>query len=399
MSLNQIIYHSPSDAIDQTLNLKANTMHIKGNLQVPFINGAPYVGGSVNVGDPYDLLQTDSAGLAPEWTNSIKVVDEDISGDLSFSNDSGTTGQFVKKNGSTQEWDNVKDADIVPGAANQVMTTNSVGTLAKWSSSISVDGDLIFNGIYGAPGQFPKKVSGSQAWSNIQAADITPGSDGQVLTTISGTSTWSSISPVNIGPGAAYQIPETNGTATAVHWTSNISPNTILFTGNTLNSQTSLGRYYRTFYDLPVFAAKTSGATFDQSMTTRIEVVIIGTLCHMQINPFTVASLVGTTAPAYIAIQISPPTLLIPNILYTPSNTRQASSFCSTSESFSSNLNPSLANVYVQYYATGTPFIELAKNDGGTYDPNGNHGTGFSGGGGQFMALTAPLSLTYHLIP
>lgn len=214
MSLNQIIYKNPGDTIDDTLNLKANSIQVKGNINVPFINGLPYVGGSVNVGQPYDLLQTDSTGTSPEWTNNIKINDIIVDGDISLNGSTGLTNQAIIKSAGGPVWGNptINLASIPSGPAESVLKTDVTNTVA-WSrdldlDNINLDQQLSLGGNDGIDNQVIVKAGGLPTWGN----------------------------PVfnlpSIPIGTANQILQTNSSATSAQWTSDIKPVNVDVSGN-----------------------------------------------------------------------------------------------------------------------------------------------------------------------
>lgn len=214
MSLNQIIYEA-GDSINQNLNLKANSLRLKTNLDVPFINGMPYIGGAVNVGTANQLIQTDPTGVFVEWTSDIKVDNCEIDAQIILNGDSGTDGKIVIKSGGVPIWSTPTFTlpSIPVGTPYQILITNSLGTEAMWSSDILVDNcditdQLKFNGSSGVDGQIVVKVAGVPVWS-------TP------------TFTLPSI-PV----GTPRQLLQTNSLGTSAEWTSNISISQSNFTGN-----------------------------------------------------------------------------------------------------------------------------------------------------------------------
>ena len=204
MSLNQIIYHYSGDTIDDTLNLKANTIEVKGNINVPFINGMPYIGGAVNVGQPFDLLQTNSAGTAPEWTNDIFINDIEINGDIYLNSLPGLTNQTIVKSVSGPVWGSptISLSSIPPGTNNTVLITDNTGTV-DWSRDIDVD---------------TINVDGQIEILN------NPGTDGQVIIKAGGLPTWGtpSFTLPSIPVGTPRQILQTNAAGTQAQWTSDI---------------------------------------------------------------------------------------------------------------------------------------------------------------------------------
>ncbi len=596
MSTDAIIFHGIGDTINSTLNLKANTMTIKGNLNVPFINGFPYIGGSVNVGTPRQLLQTDAMGVAPEWTSDIKVDDCEIdaqlilngdsgsngeiilksggvptwgvptfslpsipigtadqilttnsiatqavwssdikvnnceidgsinlNGDLgtngeiiiksggvptwglptfslpsipvgtarqllqtnaggtsaqwtsdisvanvnitgnftmnsssglvgqplvrtssisqnwgsmnsayiipgtpnqvlvtsndastsqwssginvatinmtsslSFNGSNGTTGQYVRKNGSAQQWSHLTAGDINPGPASSVMITNSGGNTVSFATSVPVNGNLIFNGVNGTAGQFVKKASGTQVWANIESTDIEPGGANQVMVTDpTGTFvTWSSVTDP-ITPGTSYQVLQTNSTASAAEWTSQFRGTSILF--NSAN-QSLFDRYYYNDLTLNMYLVPPGGASrFLQAVTTSARYTIMGKMAYVTVFPFDIILPIGTTNPSYVALLITE-ALLTPKIVSPEAlNSRQMTVACSTSDNNTTGSFTSFASIYTTYYAYQDTYIEIVKNDSGTYNPNSNHGGPFVGGVFDFMTMKAPFTLQYYL--
>ena len=99
--------------------------------------------------------------------------------------------------------------EVPHGSANQVFTTNSLGTAPQWSNSLdlpgaltvsgittlngvtNLTGDLRFNNLPGSVGQYLKKTgAATQAFSTLVPGDITAGADYNVLTSFSGTAQW-----------------------------------------------------------------------------------------------------------------------------------------------------------------------------------------------------------------
>lgn len=240
---NSIILNGRSIVVS---NMIAPTSQIT-NLSVDLINGLPPPSAPPIVAPLGSILTVTSPGVATFYQNAdlnnIDVVNLDISGNLRTNSISGTTNQYIKKtSGTTQLWSNILASDISPGAASTVMTTNSLGTATQFSTSISVNGDLIFNGDAGTAGKFVKKSSGTQIWDNIDASDITPGTNGQVVVTSGGVSGWGTAPPSVITPGPIYSIATTDGSSN-VGWSSTIRPTNILFNAT---SQTNLS-YYEEF--------------------------------------------------------------------------------------------------------------------------------------------------------
>lgn len=195
-------------------------------------------------GTARQLLQTNTAATAAEWTSNVDVpgtldvtgattLDSSLNivGNLSLNGASGTSGQYLKKTGAaTQAWSDLDPADITPGTAFQTLQTNSLGTAPVWVDSIfapgtisatgtlsSVNGgltlsnvaaqinmagastqincggitttqtlntvgDMRFNGVSGTSGQILKKTgAATQAFSDLAATDIKGGTLNQVL--------------------------------------------------------------------------------------------------------------------------------------------------------------------------------------------------------------------------
>lgn len=396
MSLNQIIYKGVDDGIDETLSLKAYDMKIQNNLNVSLINGLPYTGGTINVGQPYDLIQTNAAGTAPEWTENIRINNIDIGGAISLDGSIPISDSIILvDNLGNPSFNKLPQNLIQPGPANTVMTTNSAGTISQWSSNVSVNGNLIFNGVNGTTGQYVKKSGGTQVWSNIAIGDITPGSNGQVAIVSGGLATWGNIPPTTINPGTPYQIVETNSAGNGVEWTSQYKGDSFLLTGTT-TLQSPFTRYYRTSASFPLYVVPLGGGSRNlQVETCDVEYTIIGTLCNMLIKPILITSPAGGVG-GYVAAEIQG-NHLIPDILITPSNSVQSQTSCSTSQAFTTNSNPSYVNIYTQYYAFGLPFIEFVLNNAGTYDPNLNHGNTFVYGTLEFFHLKQPVTIQYYL--
>lgn len=170
----------------------------------------------ITPGSPNQLLSTNSSG-GTAWTTTIfptnvtVSTDLNIAGNLRINGSAGTVGQFMKKTGSAvQAWVNIGTSDLPYGTNNQVLTTNSAGTGATWSSSLTITGvstttaniigNLQLGSVSGSAGQYIRKASGStQAWSALQASDITSGTANQILVTnpAGNGTTWSSAITVN----------------------------------------------------------------------------------------------------------------------------------------------------------------------------------------------------------
>lgn len=74
-------------------------------------------------------------------------------------------------------------------------------------------------------------------WKTFNKEDIPAGNDGDYLQTIAGTVEWAppTFDPSVLAPGTAYQLLQTNSTATAAEWTSNITiPQNLSVQGSTL---------------------------------------------------------------------------------------------------------------------------------------------------------------------
>lgn len=190
------------------------------NVDVDTINGQPYPpgGGFLPTAVANKVLVTDNAA-AISW-GSVRPVNLT----------SGTTGQVIRTTApSTVAWDNIVAGDITPGTANQVLVTNPTATAAVWSDSLALNGsfkvvgtaqtqgsldiqdNLFLNTVAGTAGQYIKKTGATtQAWSDLDPADITP--------------------------GTAFQTLQTNSLGTAPVWVDSIfAPGTISATG-TLSS-------------------------------------------------------------------------------------------------------------------------------------------------------------------
>jgi len=414
---------------------------------------------SIPTGTPRQLLQTNAAGTSAEWTSNIRVIDEDITGNLSTNGYSGATGDTIVKSGLGQSWGKISNTAINPGTANYILETNSSGTAAIWSNTITAtdpkfSGNMTLNGNTGVSNQFIKKNGSSQNWSYILQSDISPGLANQaLLTNSSGTASgwryineqsiepltstakqvltvnntntgtlWSFVNPDSIQPGAlnqvlvtngsgnvvwtnypaspitpgtAYQILQTNAAASAVEWTSQFRGTSVLF--NSAN-QTALSRYFEGTATLPIYLVPQGGSTRHlQSVSASVQYIIIGRQVTVTVYPFTISLPVSAPFGSYyIALAINN-NLIEPATLQSPSNTFQMSAMCSCSNFSTINPEPSFANVYSNYYSFGAPYIELALSSTRTYSPSGNHGGLFQypNNSTEFMQLTAPFSITY----
>lgn len=268
-------------------NVRTPTAQIT-NLSVSLINGVPPPTAPPIVAPVGSILSVTSPGTASFSS------DVDILGNIDLAGNAGSIGQYIKKTGaSTQDWSTIDDGDIAPGLANQVMTTNSTGTESKWSSTVSVDGDLVFNGIYGSPGQFVVKSAGSQLWRAFNVNDIPAGSNNQVLTTFSGSPGWNLLTqsnfanntinsvyytnalgvtqvgklPIqNINQGSANQLFITNSLGTLPTWTSTAAIPATSITFNADANQTPLNYFNEVINDiLPITYEDGTTGTVDVS--------------------------------------------------------------------------------------------------------------------------------------
>ena len=168
-------------------------------------------------GSARQLLQTNAAATAAEWTSNVDIPGTlttttlttngtaNITADLQFAGVAGTSGQVLKKTGvATQAFATLAASDTKGGTLNQVMqsdgtggvfntnvtipgtlTCNSTATITgnfTASSAANIVGNLQFNGVSGSSGQYLKKTSGTtQAFANITASDVLGGTLNQVL--------------------------------------------------------------------------------------------------------------------------------------------------------------------------------------------------------------------------
>lgn len=371
-------------------NMKAPTAQVD-NLSVSLINGLPPPSAPPIVAPVGSILSVTSPGVASFSS------DVDILGNIELAGSSGVAGQYIKKTGaSTQAWSTIDDGDIAPGLANQVMTTNSTGTEAKWSSTVSVDGDLVFNGIYGTTGQFVMKAPGSQLWHTLSTSDIPAGSNGQVLTTTGGVPTWGLCPQSSITPGTSYQVPQTNSSATSVEWTSNLGIDSITFTNNIANFQSVFNRYYTSDVQLPLYANPIGGSPFTyQNINVNGYFSVIGKRVELTIYPFSLGTLFGgATAPCYLSLLIAPSFLRAANLLGLGNDGQRQST---VQYKFSQNLSvqpDGLANIYNNYYGTNVCYLEFTKGISSTFVQNGYHGDDF-GAFVPFFELVAPFTISY----
>lgn len=213
-------------------NLAGTAAEWTSNLEVPGtfkVDSSSILDGNV---DCNQVLNVDGNFFSN--ANSTLYGVTDIEGDLHFVSNAGTVGQVLTKTGaSTQNWQtlsvpstsitpgadnqalmtrvgtslwsNILSSDITPGLANQLLVTNGTGTASTWTFNPTIPGilnllgNLQFNSISGTTGQFIKKTGPtSQAFANIIASDIAPGSANTVLTTVGGVAAWSLPSTINV---------------------------------------------------------------------------------------------------------------------------------------------------------------------------------------------------------
>lgn len=400
MSLNQIINKGVSDAIDKTLSLKAYDMKIQNNLNVSLINGLPYTGGTVNVGQAYDLIQTNAAGTAPEWTENIRINDIDIRGSVSLDGSIPISDSVILvDNLGNPSFGDLPANLLEPGPANTVMTTNSSGTVSQWSSNVSVNGNLIFNGVNGTTGQFVKKSGGTQVWANIQTGDITPGTAGQVIATdMGGNAIWTT-PPSVIAPGSAYEILETNSTATGIEWTNQYKGNSFLLTGNPSNFQSVFSRYYSSYMDLELYAVPIGGTgLISQSVTIRVYYVVMGNCVSCNINSFSLPVITGPFTQVYL-VMFGFPNFMTPARLNLTAfdNIRQAQSPVSMTISGTLfTVGQPMINTYYRYYGFLEPAFELVLDNPNSYDRVGDHGQLFSNADSNFNSA-GPMCFQYFI--
>lgn len=400
-------------------NISTNTGQIE-NLSVSLINGLPPPSAPPISAPVGSILTVVSPGVA-NFSSDIDVL-----GNIDLAGNSGIVGQYIKKTGtSSQNWSTIDDGDISPGLANQVMTTNSTGTQSKWSSDVSVDGNLIFNGIYGSPGQFVIKSSGSQLWHTLSINDIPAGSNNQVLTTFSGSPGWNLLTQSNFAPntnnsvfytnaggivqvdklpvqnilhGTSNQVLETNSAGSFPTWTSQLKMDSIIFTGSVANFQSVFDRYYTDIVQLPLYAVSIGGSpSIYQNININGYFSVIGKRIELTIFPFTLASLFGgATAPCYLSMLIAPSYLRAANLQGSGgSRYRQSTCMCSISQNQTTQSEPAFANIYYDYYGSGVSYLELTKGNASNFDPNAYHGEPFVTAGLEFMELKAPFTISY----
>lgn len=135
-----------------------------------------------------------------------------INGNLVLNAVSGSTGQYIRKTGSsTQSWSNIAVGDIASGSANNILITNAAGNTSQWANSINltsgtlgtltvsgatnINGNLVLNSNGGSTGQYIRKTSSSsQTWSSILLSDIPAGPTSSLLATgIDGNIGWARI--------------------------------------------------------------------------------------------------------------------------------------------------------------------------------------------------------------
>lgn len=142
----------------------------------------------IDPGLPNQLLQTNVAGNAVEWTSNVKVP-----GTLGVTGASTFTGNALFQNDLAIVNDlNVNNGDLSVNNGELLVLVGD-STL----QSVDVNGNLSFNSVSGVTGQYLKKTSPTtQAFSNIIASDITASSDLTVLTSAGGIAQWLLPTPV-----------------------------------------------------------------------------------------------------------------------------------------------------------------------------------------------------------
>ena len=363
---------------------------------------------NLNPGLPRTILNTNSDSTGVEWTNSIRVQDADFTGDIKLNGNSGVTKQYIKKNGSTQIWSNIASSDITPGGAYNTLITNASGSTAQWGyvtenyikptpATFSPNQVLTIDG-----------AGTGSTWDLVQTDSIQPGGANQVLTTNGlGTVTWTNLtSPIT--PGSPYQVLQTNAAGTGAEWTSQFRGTSILFNSP---AQSILNKYYVNTVDLPIYVVSPNSIpTYLQPALARATYVIIGKSISMTINTFTIPTPTG--APInnnyYVALLLSD-TQLTPAVVNTNpsgSSLMQTSSSAIVRSGFSNpndfgSINNGFANVYHNYYNSGLPFIEFTRAANPTsYNSTSDHGQTFpynSGTAGYFMQLLYPITINYIL--
>ena len=72
--------------------------------------------------------------------DDLEVNDLDVTGNITMNGFAGTTGQVLRKtSGTTQNWQRLAAGDITPGNADEVMVTNTAGTLVTWTRSLRLN--------------------------------------------------------------------------------------------------------------------------------------------------------------------------------------------------------------------------------------------------------------------
>lgn len=334
------------------------------NLNVNTINGlappsAPPISSPVN-----SILTVTSPGTA-SFTNNAVLNNLNVTGNLTLLN-SGSTNQVIKKTGTnTQDWSFIDQNSFNVSPVNTVLSSNSSGVVN---------------------------------WTKLPVSDITPGSNGQIITTNAGVATWDNFSIGTIPHGAAYQVVQTDQTGNNVQWTSTLGINSIVFTGNTANFQSTFNRYYTEPIQLPLYAVSQGGLpSIYQNINVDCYFSVIGKRVELTVFPFTLSSLSGgAVAPCYLSFLISPSYLRAANLLGSGNEgQRQSSCMCSISQNASTQQEPAFANIYYDYYNTGTCYLELTKGNAGNFVPNSYHGELFTTAGIEFMELKAPFTISY----
>ena len=426
-------------------NLNSNTAQIN-NLSVDLINGLPPPSSSPISAPVNSILTVTSPGTAT-FSQNANINELNVLGNLQMNNNSGSTNQFLKKtSATTQDWVNLTPSEIFqPVTPLTALVSNSSGNLSfnkvdppvispgpNNSLLTSVSGTPTWS--YLSPSNFASVTplsalvsdgSGNLSFDKVDPEIITPGINNYMLMTLAGQPIWNLITPSNIAPnvpnvalvtnplgipvfdkintqlinnGSSNQVLVTNNSGSLSIWSSTLGINSILFTGNISNFQSSLDRYYTSNIQLPLYAISQGGSpNIYQSIDVEAYVSIIGKRVQLTIFPFVLSSLMNGAVPdVYMGFRILQNYMKPANLLgFGNEGERQASCECSISQGVTTQINPAYANVYNNYYGSNFSYIEIVKSNVGNFVANDYHGQLFSSSPPDFFELKCPFTISY----
>jgi len=216
-----------------------------------------------------------------------------------------------------------------------------------------------------------------------------------LITGPGGIVSFAKVPPLNIEPGSSYQVLQTNSGGSVSQWTSSLNVNSILFTGNVSNFQSTFDRYYSSNIFLPIYATALGGSpNVYQNNDALAFYTVIGKRVEMTIFPFDNNTTLNPGSPAsyYISLQILPSFLKVKNLRNVDDKERQSTSVCNISQNNSTQLEPSYINAYNNYYGTNGSYLEIVTDNSGTFVSNARHGGLFTD---PAMSLKAPFTISY----